>query len=86
MPKSGRHFVLPFAIGVLGLVVGISYMISGFSDPVVIRDVVIGSVCTLLGIGWLFYQVLQLSERIQIVSERIIAGLHVIAYIRSNNR
>ena len=62
MPKSGRNTILPFAIGLLGLAVGISYMISGFRDPVVIRDIVIGTVCTLLGTGWLVYQVLHLLQ------------------------
>ena len=43
------------AVGILGLIVGIDYLIRWTGDDFLSREFIIGSICTILAISWLIY-------------------------------
>ena len=50
-----RLFWTNLAVGILGLIVGIDYLMRWTSDDFLSREFIIGSLCTILAILWLIY-------------------------------
>ena len=55
MSKSVRNFWLNLAIGLLGLIIGLSYLINVFVVISNIKDLVLGVLLVLIATGWLVY-------------------------------
>lgn len=50
-----RIFWTNLAVGILGLIVGIDYLMRWTGDDFLSREFIIGSLCTILAILWLIY-------------------------------
>lgn len=50
-----RMFWTNLAVGILGLIVGIDYLIKWTGDDFLSREFIIGSLCTILALSWLIY-------------------------------
>jgi uncharacterized membrane protein AbrB (regulator of aidB expression) len=55
MERRSIFFWLNLTVGILGLFVGVSYLLKMFEEIYYTRDLVIGVTCTLLATGWLIY-------------------------------
>jgi len=55
MAEHVKIFWVNLAVGILGLVVGISYLLKMLGDVSSFRDLVFGAVCIILATGWLVY-------------------------------
>ena len=55
MAEQIKLFWINLTVGILGLIVGISYLLKMLEEVYYTRDLVIGVACTLLASGWLIY-------------------------------
>ena len=55
MAPQIRLFWTNLAVGLLGLIVGIDYLMRWTSDDFLTREFIIGSLCTVLAILWLIF-------------------------------
>ena len=55
MATQIRLFWTNLAVGILGLIVGIDYLMRWTGDNFLSREFIIGSLCTILALLWLIY-------------------------------
>ncbi|MFC2085154.1 hypothetical protein ACFLS9_08860 [Bacteroidota bacterium] len=58
-----KQFWIGLAVSILGLIVGISYLLTGIGEGASSRDLIIGIVCTTLATGWLIYIFIRKSTK-----------------------
>ena len=63
MGTQVNHFLTNFAVGVLGLFVGINNLLRWMSDNSLTQELVIGSICTILATTWLVYVFVKRSKK-----------------------
>ena len=67
MAEQVKIFWVNLIVGILGLGVGVSYLLKMLRDDSSVRDLIFGIICLVLATGWLVY--VYVSKKVEVSSE-----------------